>query len=37
MITVTSEPASFASEMLGYFIFFFIPLLIAAWWTNRRK
>ena len=28
MISVTAEPASFASEMLGYFIFFFIPLLL---------
>ena len=36
MISVTSEPASFASEMLGYVVLFLIPLLVAAWWTNRR-
>lgn len=36
MISVTSESASFASEMLGYVVLFLIPLLIAAWWTNRR-
>lgn len=37
MISVTSEPASFATEMLGYVVFFLIPLLVAAWWTNRRQ
>ena len=36
MMSVTSEPVSFASEMLGYAVFFLIPLLVAAWWTNRR-
>lgn len=36
MISVTAESASFASEMLGYVDFFLIPLLVAAWWTNRR-
>lgn len=36
MISVTSAPPSFISEMLGYVVFFLIPLLIAAWWTNRR-
>ena len=35
MISVTSAPPSFASEMLGYVVFFLIPLLVVAWWTNR--
>ena len=36
MLSVSAEAPSFISEMLGYIVFILIPLLIAAWWTNRR-
>lgn len=34
---VSSEPASFMSEMLGYVVFILIPLLLAVWWANKRR